>query len=216
MSILSDAQIIALWLKAGGPVSAAPMALARALAESSGEAGVTSSNPNGGTNVGLWQLDTEGVGSGYTVAQLQDPATNARLTVKGSNGGRNWSAWPDNWPAYIGQAHKAVTDFETKAAHHPGGRPGYVDDVLRGLGGIFTGNLGQAFGAAGSAAGSAAGALGQIVLPAQVTGFLSAAEDVIHGALWLLNPSNQLRILAGVAGVILAGLGVYVFTRAAG
>jgi hypothetical protein len=61
--------------------------------ESSGNAAVTSSNPDGGVNVGLWQLDTRGKGAGYSVAQLQDPNTNARVTVFATRNGRDWSAW---------------------------------------------------------------------------------------------------------------------------
>jgi hypothetical protein len=44
-------------------------------------------------NVGLWQLDTKGKGAGHSVAELQDPATNARLAVLGSANGTDWSAW---------------------------------------------------------------------------------------------------------------------------
>lgn len=90
---LSKAQISALWIANGGDPSKANVAAAVAMAESSGRTDATSSNPDGGTNVGLWQLDTRGVGAGYTTAQLQDSATNARVTVLGSANGTNWSAW---------------------------------------------------------------------------------------------------------------------------
>jgi len=46
--------------------------------------------------VGLWQLDTKGVGSGYTVAQLQDPATNARITIMHTANGTVWTEWADS------------------------------------------------------------------------------------------------------------------------
>jgi hypothetical protein len=56
----------------------AQMAVAVILAESGGDPDVTSANPDGGTNVGLFQLDTpHGEGSGYSVAQLKNPQTNA-------------------------------------------------------------------------------------------------------------------------------------------
>jgi len=89
----SYAQLEQLWINAGGSAATAPMAAAIAEAESAGNALATSSNPDGGTNVGPWQLDTNGKGAGYTVAQLQDPLTNATLAVKGSFDGTDWSAW---------------------------------------------------------------------------------------------------------------------------
>lgn len=91
--ILSKQQIMSVWTSNGGSSGTADIASAIALAESSGRTSVTSGNPDGGTNVGLWQLDTKGVGAGYTVTQLQDPNTNARVTVFGSANGTNWSAW---------------------------------------------------------------------------------------------------------------------------
>ena len=90
---LSKGQIMSLWTANGGNPTVANTAAAVALAESSGRTGVLSSNPDGGTNVGLWQLDTRGVGSGYSVEQLRDPATNARVTVMGSLNGANWGPW---------------------------------------------------------------------------------------------------------------------------
>jgi hypothetical protein len=61
--------------------------------ESTGRPWVTSPNPDGGVNVGLWQLDTLGKGAGHSVAQLQDPLTNARVTVATTDDGANWTAW---------------------------------------------------------------------------------------------------------------------------
>lgn len=85
--------LVKLWGQAGGSAATANNAACHGMQESSGRASVTSSNPDGGTNVGLWQLDTRGVGAGHTVAQLQDPLTNARLTVHATKNGRDWSSW---------------------------------------------------------------------------------------------------------------------------
>lgn len=90
---LTAVQVQALWIRNGGDPGQARNAACHAMQESSGRTGVTSSNPDGGVNVGLWQLDTRGKGSGYTVAQLQDPDTNARVTIFGTSNGRDWSAW---------------------------------------------------------------------------------------------------------------------------
>jgi len=89
----TQAQLAQLWVANGGSQSQAANAACHAIQESSGNALVTSSNPDGGINVGLWQLDTKGVGAGYTVAELQNPQTNARLTVLGTRNGTDWSNW---------------------------------------------------------------------------------------------------------------------------
>jgi hypothetical protein len=106
---LTYAQLEGLWIQAGGSSATAPIAAAIAEAESGGNATVTSSNPDGGTNVGPWQLDTLGVGSGYSVAQLQDPSTNAAIAVRGSSNGTNWS----DWETYVNGAYKAFLSSGT-------------------------------------------------------------------------------------------------------
>lgn len=93
--LYGTAALSVLWTSQGGSPSTAFEAANVALAESSGDPDATSSNPDGGTNVGLWQLDTRGVGAGYTVEQLKDPAVNARLTVMHTANGTNWSQWAD-------------------------------------------------------------------------------------------------------------------------
>jgi len=93
VATLTYAQLEGLWINNGGNKAVAPLAAAIAMAESSGRTDVTSANPDGGINVGLWQLDTRGKGAGHTVADLQNPATNAAVTVQGSNDGTDWSAW---------------------------------------------------------------------------------------------------------------------------
>lgn len=89
------ASLQSLWISQGGSGQTAFEAANVAMAESSGQPAVTSQNPDGGTNVGLWQLDTKGVGSGYTIDQLSDPATNCRITVMATANGTNWSEWAD-------------------------------------------------------------------------------------------------------------------------
>jgi hypothetical protein len=85
----------ALWTSNGGSKDTAAMAEAVAMAESGGSATVTSGNPDGGTNVGIFQLDTKGVGSGYSVAQLQNANLNTRITVMATRNGRDWTDWGD-------------------------------------------------------------------------------------------------------------------------
>jgi len=90
----SHSQLMGLWRLAGGSAASAQNAACHAIQESGGNPLVTSRNPDGGTNVGLWQLDTPGgKGAGYSVADLQDPVTNARAAVAGSSDGTDWTAW---------------------------------------------------------------------------------------------------------------------------
>lgn len=110
MTTYTYAQLEGLWINNGGSSATAPIAAAIAEAESSGNADATSSNPDGGTNVGLWQLDTPGgVGAGNTVAQLQDPNTNASVAVKGSSNGTNWGPWA----TFASGAYKAFLNAGT-------------------------------------------------------------------------------------------------------
>jgi len=83
----------ALWEQAGGSPSTAVNAACHGMQESSGNRDASSPNPDGGVNYGLWQLDTRGVGAGYTPVQLQDPLTNARITVMATRNGTDWSHW---------------------------------------------------------------------------------------------------------------------------
>ena len=101
-AVLSNSQIQALWTSNGGDPKTAAFAAAIAEAESSGSTVVTSSNPDGGTNVGLYQLDTRGVGAGYSVAQLQDATTNTRITIMATANGTNWSSWGDSVAEAVG------------------------------------------------------------------------------------------------------------------
>jgi hypothetical protein len=82
-----------LWQSNGGTAATAKNAACHAMQESSGNPAATSSNPDGGINVGLWQLDTKGVGVGYTIAQLQNPNTNAKVAISGSKNGTDWGPW---------------------------------------------------------------------------------------------------------------------------
>ncbi len=90
----THSQLQSLWIMAGGPSGGANNAACHGDQESGGNPRATSLNPDGGTNVGIWQLDTPGgKGAGYTVSQLMNPLLNARITVRATNGGRDWSAW---------------------------------------------------------------------------------------------------------------------------
>jgi len=110
MADFTYAQLEQLWINNGGSKATAPVAAAIAMAESSGNPLATSANPDGGTNVGLWQLDTPGgVGAGYSQGQLTDPNINAAVAVKGSSDGSNWS----DWQTYSDGAYKRFLNAKT-------------------------------------------------------------------------------------------------------
>jgi hypothetical protein len=120
--VYSYAQLEGLWENAGGSPAAAPTAAAVAEAESSGRADATSGNPDGGTNVGLWQLDTPGgVGAGYSVQQLENPATNAAVAVKGSGDGSDWGDWQTFVQGTYRQFLQAGVPADTDVASPAGG-----------------------------------------------------------------------------------------------
>lgn len=98
----SSAGVQQLWTDNGGPADTAAFAAAIAMAESGGSATVTSPNPDGGTNVGVFQLDTKGVGSGYSVAELQDANLNTQITIMATDGGTDWAEWGDPVSAAVG------------------------------------------------------------------------------------------------------------------
>jgi Lysozyme like domain len=199
---LTNAQIIALWLYEGGSISSAKEALARALSESSGSPTVTSSNPNGGTNVGLYQLDTTGVGSGYSVSQLQDPYTNTKITVKATNNGANWADWADNWQNFVGTADTAVSTFQTQAGSN---LSSYAKSILKGIGGANA-EVTPSPDSSGSGSGGWLSFLGDPV---------SAATDMLKIVEFLINPLSWLRIIAGFAGFIFLGAGLFMMAKAA-
>jgi hypothetical protein len=201
---LSDAEIIALWVYEGGSLNTAGVALARAKAESSGDYTVTSSNPDGGTNVGLYQLDTKGVGAGYSIQQLSDPYTNTKITVAATNGGTNWGAWADNWQEFIAESDQALSSFRIAAGQNLGS---YAKSVLKGIAGAT--GPGSIAPSDTSGGGGGGGWLGFLTDP------ISAASDMLKIVEFLINPLSWLRILAGFAGFLFLGMGLYMMARAA-
>jgi hypothetical protein len=209
---LSVAQLYALARRAGLPPDRAAVAAAVAMAESSGRSWVTSPNPDGGTNVGPWQLDTPGgKGAGYSVEQLQDPWVNAQVMAKGTNSGQDWSAWQTyaegTYEQFLPGAKRVAGDEPAPSASSSSGGS-WIDGVLHGLESPF-----KALESGGSSAASAAGSL--LKLPSGVTGFFDSADKVAQGALWLLNPTNWARVMSGLLGFILLAAGLVYLAKAA-
>jgi hypothetical protein len=200
MTTLTPTEVIGLWITQGGSIGTAPMALARAYSESSLGDTETSSNPDGGTNVGLYQLDTRGVGSGYTVAQLSNPVTNTRITVDATKGGQDWSDWADNYQEFLTQAAHDVSVFT-------GAAKGNVSAYAKSA----TSNLG---GASGDTTSSTATNSGQssASLTSIVSSVSSAVDDfntISTVFSYLSSPSHWFRIGALFFGVVLLGVAIF-------
>lgn len=89
----SDVELAQLARAAGFPESQIPMAVAVALAESSGNASATHPNNNGSTDNGLWQINSVHSGRpGFN--NVMDPLTNAKLAFAiYKDAGNSWSPW---------------------------------------------------------------------------------------------------------------------------
>jgi hypothetical protein len=135
MAVLTPGQVYVCVRGAGWTGNDAITATAVALAESSGSTTITSKNPDGGVNVGLFQLDTpHGEGSGYTVAQLQDPALNAKVAyaawvADGKTFTKHWSSATNG----AAQAQQVTAANAATAAAPGGGATGGVAGTVTSL-----------------------------------------------------------------------------------
>jgi len=93
MAVYSYAQLMSLWINAGGSKALAPVAAAIAEAESGGNSDALNPNDNGGTqsSFGLWQIST---GTHAPPSpNWASPAVNAQLAVAKYNGAKGFSPW---------------------------------------------------------------------------------------------------------------------------
>jgi len=202
---LSFRQMIALAVKAGFSVTQAATVAAIGMAESGGRTSVTSPNPDGGTNIGWLQIDSTNAPD----ANLSDPLASAREAKKlhdAAHGFGDWATYAGGqYSLYLPAAQAAAANLHADAGSAPGGLGGLVDKIISDIGGIGT-DIGKGI----------KGLAGQVLsLPQPVTDFFDSAEQLLHAGLWLLNPANWMRILAGFAGVLLALAGLYVLAKAA-
>lgn len=194
-------QMYALARSVGFSVAGATKAAMVGEAESSGRTWITSPNPDGGTNVGIMQLDTRGVGAGHSVQQLQDPTTNMQLAFKDSKDGTDWGHWA-TWPT---AAAKYATQAQAAAAKDS---PSFIQQGIAALGaGVAA--------AASSAQQSSGGGGGLLGLPTEVTGFFTGLEAPIEALQWFVNPTNWARMVAGAVGALLLIAGLITLGMAA-
>merc|ERR1719240_531371 len=117
---ISDAQIAQYW-NSHGSASACPIAVAIALAESSGNCGAThhNSDTHSTTDRGLWQIND------YWHPECSDSCAydcncNAGCAASASSGGSNWSPWSTYktgaYQAYMSRGHAACGSLEGSVA----------------------------------------------------------------------------------------------------
>lgn len=106
-------QLERLALNAGFSASAAPIAAAIAMAESSGNPQATNHNTNGSTDYGLWQINSVHSGQfGTPGARWYDPQYNAQMahTLWKSQGFRPWSKYNSGaYHQFVNKSSKPAT-----------------------------------------------------------------------------------------------------------
>jgi hypothetical protein len=195
MTTLSFKQLEALWINAGGARALAPLMAAIAMGESSGD-------PNSVNSIGctgLWQINVpvhEDLVAKY--GDMKNPENNAKAAVSiyHSQGLGAWEAYTNG--SYKKYLPKAKSAFDQ------------LGDDLSGILNSLTGN--PAEGASQLASGLSGMSLS---LPSSITDAFDAAEKVVKGMLWIINPSHWARIIAGVMGFLLLGAGLIALGMAA-
>ena len=169
----SDVQIAKWASQAGFRGPQLVTAVAVALAESGGRTGVY----NGICCYGLWQIHRV---HGYSVAEMKDGLSNAKMAFKISSGGTNWQPWE----AYTNGAYKKYESRAKKAvANMAGGNSSLSPDDI-----VDAGTGGPDLGAA-TAIGNLASTVRRLV------------AGLTDGAIWI---RAALVILGGI--LLLAGL----------
>lgn len=152
------------------------------MAESGGRPTVTSHNPDGNQNVGLFQIDTATAAGIGRRGNLKDPVYNARTAyLLWDHGGRGTKGW-GIWETFVTGAYKK-----------------YMDQVPGIFGPHLTGATNSdPFGSGGAVDNAASGVAHAA---SAVPDFLGHLGVIFQGGFWL-------RVLQGLAGLILIGVGL--------
>lgn len=221
MATLSFAQLESVWIQAGGSSAMAPLMAAIALAESSGNPNATNPTDNGGrqTSWGLWQISNGD--HSQPAPNWNDPVENARLAL-----GKLQSQGLGAWGTYDSGAYRQFLQGNVPpdpsgipaggggTGGSTGGGPGGGGTVLPAdlldnpLGTLIQGLAGQ-----GGTVGGLAGFLGGI--GAFIGNLDSGLATFFKGVLWLVNPMNWLRIIAGIVGTVALIIGLVFVAKAA-
>lgn len=134
MAQYSYAQLKQLWIQNGGNPLVADIAAAVAMAESGGRSdAINSSNSDGSTDRGLWQIN-----SVHGKLSTTDPIANVKAAIQISNNGKNWTPWV----TFVSGAYKKFLSPTTAAG---GGVPADTasSSGIPGVGGISVSGLVQ-------------------------------------------------------------------------
>lgn len=192
MAALSPIEIGKLASQAGLPLSAVPVAVAVALAESGG-------NPNSdnGLAAGLWQINYKAHPQ-YSAASLKDPVTNARAMASISKNGTDWSAWSTH-PSSAGRGLASATGIQN------------YNRYLLQTNGIDWGKV-----IPGGLGGTGLGLLpvgGQNIDPLQP--FTAIPSAIIATQKWLADRNNIMRLVYWGAGSVLIFVSAYMIAGGA-
>lgn len=219
---LSYAQMEQVWIQAGGSKALAPLMAAIGEAESGGWAGATNPTDNGGTQTswGIWQISNGTHSSPASGGQdVYDPVVNAKLAVQ-----KYQSQGLGAWGTYTSGAYQQFLkgNVPPGAGKIPGGTGGGTGS---GTGGATGGSGGAVQVGFLSGLGSIATAIGDASsIPfdlfkggiksgtdafTAIGGALAAIAKFFEALLWLLNPANWLRMIAGFFGMILFFIALY-------
>ncbi|MGA2655839.1 MAG: transglycosylase SLT domain-containing protein [Gammaproteobacteria bacterium] len=198
VATLNYAQIESLWISMGGSSQAASMAAAIALAESTGQTGIT--NPTDSSIVGLWQINTGPSGSPqYKASDMLNPFLNAKAAIAISKNGTDWNPWQTYTNgAYLKFLKSGVT-------------PAPLGSGLGGGSQTLLGSILQS----GPLVNSAYNTVGDAIVPGYSQ--LNAAYNGLSGFFtWISTPKNIIRVLEVMGGIVLALLALDETVKAAG
>jgi hypothetical protein len=217
MAALTYAQLEGYWIQAGGSRELAPLMAAIALAESDGDAGATNPTDNGGrqTSWGLWQISNGD--HSQPSPNWADPLENARLAVAKQTSSQGLGAWG----TYTSGAYRQFLDGSALPQEPTGAGAGPAGSGVSQAG--LTDTLGTWLGPLLS---TVAGQNPTLALPALIGTTLGPIANVLkdfdhalasamHGVLWIVNPMNWVRILAGLLGGAAAITGTVLLFQAA-
>lgn len=193
MSLSTD-ELKRLWVQAGGNPAAASTAAAVAYAESSGNPGamgdIKLQTSTWGPSVGLWQIRSlnaqRGRGGQRDAGANTDPLTNARNAVAISNNGTNFGPWSTFKSGAYRRYLNGAAGGSLPAGVTAPGAGGKPTDPLGGVVDSITNAIGAPFGS------------------------IADSLSVIHK---LTMPETWVRIMAGLFGFGLVGIGVYTLTK---
>lgn len=203
---LTYAQLESVWEQGGGSPSLAPLMAAIALAESSGDPDSTNPTDNDGTQTswGLWQIST---GTHAEPApNWNDPVENARLAVA-----KYKEQGLGAWGTYDSGAYKQYLQGNVPAGTYTD--TGGAGTAAASTGAGFSLSWLDPFGVTSDVATVIADVMGPISNTLQ--DFWRGFNVMMRAVVWLVQPSNWLRIIAGVGGVLLLPAAVFFLATAA-